>query len=164
MPRKTEWTRRIEPVLAELGSLSSPWIDRTAVARLFGVSPRQALRILHRLGAGLAGEALLIERSTLMVRLEELAQDESVRFELARHERVADELHRVRKRSVAATLRLPAVPSELAALVGVTIAPGLVQVQFQTAEELLARLLALAHLAADDMDAFRAAVGVPAPE
>ena len=162
MPRKTEWTTRLEPALEQLRTVPSPWVDRAALARLLAVSPRQALRIMHRLGAGAAGEALLISRDDLIARLEALRVDPGVHFEAGRRERVWAELEQARRRAAGAGIRLTAGSPLAAASLpeGVRVTPGLVEIRFQTAEELLSRLFELAHLAAGDVEAFRAALGV----
>ncbi|MCC6536583.1 MAG: hypothetical protein IT162_03475 [Bryobacterales bacterium] len=154
MPRRPEWIHRLPEALERLGQLTAPTLDRQAVEILFGVSPRQALRILHQLAGHQAGQALVIGRAELRAKLEALAHRDDVLVEQRRHGRVGDELARLRATEQARHLTIPppARPPALESLPasGIRLSPGRLEITFRNGEELLGRLLELAQAVADD--------------
>lgn len=162
MPRKAEWIHRIGQAVTELESIQAPLIDRAAVERLLGVSPRQALRILNGLSAQPAGRNLLIGRRELIDKLNAVATSGQVQWEHRRRERVETELHRLRKAMAARGKTLPVdrEPPRLPGLPqGVRLEPGRLEIRFQTGDELLGRLFELAQAVADNPADFHSAVG-----
>ena len=166
MPRRTEWIQYLPQAIDELRALPSPTIDRRTLQSLLHLSPRQAIRILSSLGAYTAGKSLLIERELLIERLEILTATGPVRFEQRRHERVAQHLERYRTEQRARRKQIT-VPTgvestRIASLPpGVTLLPGTLSIDFATAEDLLAKLFALAQAISNDYAAFEAAIGAP---
>lgn len=157
MPRRTEWTHRIDAALKELGSLPCPTVDRRTVEHVLGVSPRQALRILERLGAYSAGQALLIDRLELIDKLERMGQGEEVVFEQRRRERVEEHLAAFRKEQAARKRRIAVVEPRRARLPeGVELFAGRLEIGFVSPEDLLAKLYGLAQAIAADYEAFEA--------
>ena len=169
VPRKTEWIHRIPEALQILEQLSPvpPLIDRRDIERLLHVSPRQALRILARLGAAEVGKNLFLERDEFLRRLRALHAGEDATYERRRLCRLNDALealerdlkaHRVPIHAKPDTydLLLPALPSS------VRLRPGRLEVDFSTPEELLARLFELSQAIANDYDTFTQAVATPA--
>jgi hypothetical protein len=167
VPRKTEWIHRLDATIEALAAFPSPTIDRSTVQKLLAVSPRQALRILNRLGAYTAGKSLLIDRAELLGKLHALQADPSVVFERRRRERVEVTLDQTRRDLAARRIRIPAQAdvwsrqtSDLPA--GIRLAPGKLEFSFQTTEELLGQLFELAQAVANDLERFRAIVEAPA--
>ena len=164
MPRRTEWIHRLTAALDELRSLPSPTIDRRTVESLFGVSPRQALRILSTLGCYTAGKSLLIERLDLIRKLESISTTDEVRFEHTRHARVSDHLERYRKEQSARNRQITVPPESVSARMaslpaGVQLYPGMLQIQFTNAEDLLGKLFTLGQAISNDYSAFEDAIG-----
>jgi len=156
MPRRREWTSRLDVAVEELRSLPCPVVDRAAVEKLFGVSPRQALRILARMGAYRAGKGLQLGRDELVRRLEEMGRDETVVFESRRRERIAGLLEQVRRELAAKRVPIRGARDGVKGLPeGVSVRPGRLAIEYGTAEELLARLLELAQAIAVDYERFR---------
>lgn len=156
MPRKAEWIHQIERVVRELERISDPYICRSMVQALFHVSPRQAVRILNRLGSGATGKSLLMDRFQMIERLRALAFDEDVQFEFLRREKLEMQLDRVRS-ELQARRRPIQVPEELAVdglPAGVHLMAGCLTIDFRNAEELLSRLFAFAQTVAADVDGF----------
>jgi hypothetical protein len=164
MPRHPEWIHHIPAALAALHAIPSPTIDRQTIESLFHVSPRQALRILSKLGCYAAGKSLLIERRDLAAKLEALLAGDSVRIEQSRHERVSQHLERYRKQQQARRIRIPVAPEAAAAHIaslppGVTLHPGTLHIQFTTAQDLLSKLFTLSQAIANDYASFEEAIG-----
>jgi hypothetical protein len=161
--RKTEWIHRLDSAIQVLAALPCPTIDRAALQKLFGVSPRQALRILDRLGAYTAGKSLLIDRTELLRKLRDLQGDASIEFERRRRERVEATLDQSRRDLAARRVRIPAPvdvwsrqTADLPA--GIRLGPGKLEVSFQTTEELLGQLFELAQAVGNDLERFRSIV------
>ena len=162
MPRHAEWTRRLDGILADLESWPSATIDRAAMETLLGVSPRQALRILHQLAGHRAGQALLIGRGELREKLTQLAAGDDVRLEQARHRKVTAEIMRLATRRRAAQMAIAAAPpgsSSNRDTVGslppeIRLTRGKLEITFSSGEELLTRLMELAQAIAADPASF----------
>jgi hypothetical protein len=162
LPRKAEWTHRLPEVLAELRTLSAPAVDRAAVERLWGVSARQALRIMHRFGPQAAGSSMMIQREELIRQLEQMAEGGPVRFEHERRERLTSELERQRRQAAAQLVAVPVPPPEAGWQTlsdGIRLEPGRLEIRFQSGEQLLGLLLELAHAVAGDLEQFQATIG-----
>ena len=151
----------MEEAIEELRQLAAPTVDRASLERLLRVSPRQALRILHRLSPHRAGKSLLIARTDLIAKLESLARGAPVQAERRRLSRVTAELEALRRHGVARRLTLPVanaagwehLPE------GIALAPGRLEIEFRSGDELLGKLLELARAVAADPEQFRAVIG-----
>lgn len=164
MPRKAEWTHRIGGAIARLETLGHDRIDRAALEQLLGLSPRQALRILSGFGAQQAGKSLSIDRLELIARFQAIASGETVKREAARLGRVHGELRLARQRDASRRIVLPAAkepvnPGFASLPTGIRLAPGRLEITFQSGEELLARLLELLQAVNNDVDLFLAVTG-----
>ena len=157
VPRKTEWIHRIPRALELLRQSPAPLIDRRDLEQLLQVSGRHALRLFHRLGAAEAGRNLFLAREELIRRLESIRDGEDARWERRRLERLGSELS-----ETARSLRARRVPVETAAgqplfaslPLSVRLAPGRLEIDFQTPEELLTRLYELSQALANDYEGF----------
>ena len=159
MPRKTGWIHQIPDALAELEQLPSPVVDRATVERLLGVSPRQALRILGKLGSFRAGRNLLANRRELAEALRQYAERPEVASETRRRERVESQLIRLRgelrARRVPVPVRADVWERRFGDLpVGIELQAGELRIRFGTAEDLLRKLLELSQAIANDYSRF----------
>lgn len=164
MPRHTEWIQRIPTALSELRALPCPTIDRRTFQSLFHLSPRQSIRILSSLGCYSAGKSLLIERNDLIAKLETIGSSDTVRFEQSRHDRVSRHLERFRADQHSRRKRIAVTPDSLSTRItslppGVSLQPGILDIRFSSAEDLLSKLFALAQAISTDYAAFEQAVG-----
>jgi hypothetical protein len=140
--------------------MSAPVIDRLAIETLFAVSRRQAVRILEKLGAFTLGHALVIDRLELIGKLEQIARGDTHVGERRRRERLDDELKRVRREQRARQVAIRAAPPRPAGLPsGVALAPGRLEVEFGSIEDLLGKLLGLARAISQDLDRYREMAG-----
>jgi hypothetical protein len=157
MPRQSEWIPALAGILPALKRLppEAP-IDRAAIEALFGLSPRQATRLLHRFGAERAGGALLLPAGLLRQRLEQFSREPAVEFELHRRERLAERLREARRETLGRRVPIP-VPHPQPDIDGdphIQLGPGELRIGFDTPVELLERLWRLAQAAAEDWDGF----------
>ena len=164
MPRKTEWIHRIPGALEVLGQSSAPLIDRADIQNLFGVSARHAVRLLHRLGASEAGKNLFIGRGDLIGRLVAIHRGEDAAYERRRLQRLDGTLaelgRSLRARQVPVAVTPAALGGTLASLPSsVRLGPGRLEIDFETPQELLARLFELSQALAADYEAFEQLAG-----
>jgi hypothetical protein len=134
-------------------------VDRAGIQKLFEVSPRTAVRMMNRFGGYQAGKTFLIGREELIAALEQLQTDETLGQELRRRRRVAEDLERVVGDLKARQVKLPvsavADPSRASSLPSGmrVVRPGVLEVEFASAEDLLGRLWELVQMAGRDLPA-----------
>ena len=166
MPARPQWFHQVAPALDTLRASSALVVDRAGVGKLFGVSARTAVRMMNRFGGYQTGKTFLIGRQDLIAALESLQLDESFGQELRRRRRVAEDLERTREDLKARQVKLPvsaaADPGHASSLPSGmrVVRPGVLEVEFASAEDLLGRLYELVQFAGRDLDVFEKAVGV----
>jgi hypothetical protein len=159
MPAKARWLLRVPEIVAELSALDVPVVDRAVCERLFGLRRRRAIDLIRSFGGYQAGRTFLVDRPKLIAQLEQIRDGADFKTEWRRKERLAERLDAIRRLQTAARIaiavepetlrrRLPDLPS------GVSLAAGELHIQFQSPEELLAKLFALAQAIANDYEAF----------
>jgi len=79
------WEHRLADILNALKAGAGELVGRQEVEQIFGVSRVTAIKILDRFGAKLAANALVLQRSELIDRLQALSRDPTVSFERERH-------------------------------------------------------------------------------
>lgn len=159
MPRQPEWLQRLGPAIEDLKRVTTPVVDRAALARLLGVHRRTAIRLMHRLGGYQSGRTFLVERVALVAALEEMAASENYSFEAGRRERVSAKLDALRREAKARAVIVPVAPDvwsrEIADLPAtVTLSPGRLEITCRGAEDLLRQLMELAQAVGNDYDGF----------
>ena len=164
MSRPPQWYSNVPRALSELDQLKMSVLDRATLERLLGLSRRGAIRLLHRLGGYQAGRTFLIERQVLINALERLRFDGAFERETRRRQRLDQTLAALRSDLRARRHELPVPPEAHSAHMarlpsGVRLAPGHLEVDFKSPEELLAHLFALAQAAAHDFAEFSRAAG-----
>ena len=164
MPAKAEWLLHIPEILAELTVLDVPVVDRAMCERLFHVRRRRAIDIIRYFGGYQAGRAFLIDRERLMTQLEQVRDSPGFKLERQRKERLAERLEAMRRLQAGARVAIPVAAETLSQRLpdlpaGVGLGPGELRVQFESAEELLSKLFALAQAIANDYEAFEKKMG-----
>jgi hypothetical protein len=107
-----------------------------------------------------AGRTFLIGREELIAALESLQADETFEQELRRRQRVSEDLERTREDLKARQVKLPvsaavdpgrasSLPSGMR-----VVRPGVLEVEFASAEDLLGRLWELVQRAGRDLEVF----------
>jgi hypothetical protein len=159
MPAKAQWLLRVPEILEELRALDVPVVDRAVCERLFRLRRRRAIDLLRCFGGYQAGRTFLIDRPKLVAQLEQIRDSSDFKMEWRRKERLADRLEAMRRLQAGARV---AIPMEAEAMsqrwpdlpAGVGLSPGVLHIQFQSSEELLSKLFALAQAIANDYEGF----------
>jgi hypothetical protein len=163
MPKLPQWYLRVPEILCQLRAAEAPpFLDRPAIEKLFRVSRRQAIRLLGSAQGYQVGRTFLVERQTLIQSLEELEKSGAAPQARARKRSVVNALNEVANYSVAQSVTIPASadPLRRGRPAGIPdaielIAPGKLQISYQGAEDLLARIVELVTAAANDFPCFR---------
>ncbi len=159
MPDKPLWLQRIPSILADLDGFPAPVLDRFTIEQLFGVSRRQAVRLMHLFGGYQAGRTFLVHRSEIQHRLRTI--DSSAKADQDRNQkrRIWRELTEHRSRVKAVAVPIPGVEHApnlgLAGLPdGVWLQRHRLEISFSHPEELLQKLYLLSQALVEDYDRF----------
>jgi hypothetical protein len=159
MPAKAQWLLRVPEILAELSALDVPVVDRAVCERLFRLRRRRAIDLIRCFGGYQLGRTFLVDRPMLIAQLERIRDSPDFEMEFRRKERLTERLDAIRRLQAGARVaiavgpetlhqRLPDLPA------GVQLSPGALHIQFQSPEELLGKLFALAQAIANDYETF----------
>jgi len=159
MPAKAQWLLRVPEILAELSMLDVPVVDRAVCERLFRLRRRRAIYLIRYFGGYQAGRTFLIDRPKLVAQLEQIRDSPDFTMEWRRKERLAERLDAIRRLQAGARVAIAVEPEILSQRLpdlppGVGLSPGALHIQFQSPEELLSKLFALAQAIANDYEAF----------
>ena len=159
MPAKAQWLLRVPEILTELSVLDVPVVDRAVCERLFRLRRRRAIDLIRGFGGYQAGRTFLIDRPRLIAQLEQIRDSPDYRMEWQRKGRLAERLEAIRRLQSGARVAIAVEPEALRQRLpdlpqGVGLTPGALHIQFQSPEELLSKLFALAQAIANDYEAF----------
>ena len=159
MPAKAQWLLRIPAILEELAALDVPVVDRAVCERLFRLRRRRAIDLMGCFGGYQAGRTFLIGRPQLIAKLEQIRDSPDYKMEWQRKERLTERLEGIRRLQAGARVAIEAAPEVWSQRLpdlpdGVGLHSGELHIQFQTPEELLSKLFALAQAIANDYEAF----------
>jgi hypothetical protein len=160
MPHRPRWHADLTKIRAAVASLPTPFIDRPAVERLFGLRRRQANYLMARLAGYRIGPAAVVSREALITKLDELGAEHGTRGLAQRKTRVVEALDELRSQARPRKISSPPARRPGSALpegARITV-PGELTLLFSTPEDLLGRLMGLAQSAAGDFAAFAAAL------
>jgi hypothetical protein len=165
MPSQPAWILRIPAIIAQLELLNTPVVDRLTCERLFGVRRRQAINLMQSFEGFRCGSTILVDRTTLIETLQQLAEGSRYETERCRKQQLAKNLDELHRCSRARQIVLPVSASvELRTIYdlpsGIVLRPGELIVSFSAAEELFGKLYELAQAAVNDFDRVSAAVSV----
>src|SRR5689334_6412601 len=86
MPVHPSYIHQLEAILAEARSPKPiPFFRRCDIQALFGLQKRQAVHLMHRLGAVRVSRELAVDQRDLVRWLEQMLSDPSVAIEQRRH-------------------------------------------------------------------------------
>jgi hypothetical protein len=159
MPAKAQWLLRVPEILEELSALDVPVVDRALCERLFRLRRRRAIDLMRCFGGYQAGRTFLVERSKLAEQLAEIRDGADFKVESRRKERLTGKLDAIRRLQVGARVAIPIEPETLSQRLpdlppGIGLSPGELHIRFESSEELLSKLFALAQAIANDYEAF----------
>lgn len=151
MPDNPSYIHKLEGILAEARSPKPiPFFRRRDIEALFGLKKRQAVNLMHRIGAIRVSRELAVEQCDLIRWLEQMLSDPSVAIEQRRHERVISRIVELKAETAARAVRivLPDPAPSVDFPEGVSLQPGSLTVSFENEQQLLERLFLLARVLA----------------
>jgi hypothetical protein len=158
MPATPSWHSQIVSIRRTLTAMTStPWLDRPAIERLFGLRTRQANYLMRGLPGQRLGSAVVVDREALLAHLDELAAPRGVaRAAAQRKASVVETLDALRREGrPRPILAPPPGPANTPLPAGVRVtAPGELTLAYASPEELLGRILGLAQAASNNFAAF----------
>ena len=149
MPDKPSYIHRFTEILTEARcSKPIPFFRRKDVEALFGLKKRQALNLMHSIGAVRVSRELALVQRELVEWLEERVSDPSTRIERQRRERVIGRIVDLKAETAARAVRivLPDRAPSVDLPDGVSLLPGLLTISFNNEQELVERLFLLARV------------------
>ncbi len=157
MPRTPAWLARIDEIRAQIEA-TDPEIffafDRATIAEIFGLSQRQAAKILAWSGGQKLGGASIVSRNQLLSFLDrQAAQDESGE-ERERLQKLVAKLAAIRKQGPQLVAEEPAPTASLLPKGVSLIGPGALEIRYASPGEVLGIALALARMAEGNPRAF----------
>src|ERR1035437_6628492 len=78
MMKQPDWIGRIPQIRAELSCVTTQFIDRRQLERLFGVSASQGRRLITRMGPMLHGNSLVVDAEDILKMLSDIERDQEV--------------------------------------------------------------------------------------
>lgn len=151
MPEQPSYIHKLEGILAEARKPKPiPFFRRRDIEALFGLRKRQAVNLMHRIGAVRVSRELAVEQRDLVRWLEHILEHPSVTAEWRRHQRVIGRIIDLKAETAARAVKivLPDPEPSVELPDGVSLRPGLLTVSFETDHQLLERLFLLARVLA----------------
>ena len=162
MPDKPLWFDRLPDAIRELEQdpNPNPWVHRPAIEALLGVGRRRAQQLLAPLADRYIGTSLVARRADMIAYLKRLAAGEQAWYEGRRRKRLWAELDRTRREP---HLIIETSEDELRQLrsqdldglpAGVDLSPSSITLRFDTLEDALRKLMALAIAIGQNREGF----------
>jgi hypothetical protein len=151
MPDYPSYTHKLTEILTEARAPKPiPFFRRRDIEALFALKKRQAVNLMHRIGAIRVSRELAVEKRDLIRWLEQMIENPSVAVEQRRHERVIDRIVELKAETAARAVKivLPDPKPTVELPDGVSLQPGLLTVAFDNDQQLLERLFLLARILA----------------
>ena len=150
--------------MRDLHDLPRPFVDRQTVEVLLRVGRRRAQQIMAPCITDRVGRNGLVDRDALVAHLRRVAEGEDGYYERQRRLKVAKLLTQFQKERLEQPQLLVEAPVEVVSQrfenlpAGVQLGRGRITVEFDTSQEALEKLLALAMAISNDFDRFDAQV------
>ena len=155
MPDNPSYIHKLKEILEEACAPKPiPFFRRRDVEALFGLKKRQAVNLMHRIGAVRVSRELAVEQRDLVRWLEQMIEDPSVVLEQRRHDRVIDRIVELKAENAARAVKIVLPDRGLSVELpdGVSLQPGQLTVAFENEQQLLERLFLLARALATNPD------------
>jgi hypothetical protein len=153
MPDQPSYIERLPAILANARTPRPlPFFQREDIETLFGLRRRQAINLMHRVGAVRTGNAITVDQRDVVRWIERVMQSPAVVREPLRRARVIEKIVELKAEAAARAIRitLPPGPERPDLPEGVTLAPGILAIRFTGQQQLLERLFGLARTLAAD--------------
>jgi hypothetical protein len=149
VPDKPTYLHRLKTILKEAKSPKPiPFFRRCDIEALFGLKRRQAINLMHKIGAVRVSREIAVPQPDLVSWIEKIALDPAGAREISRQERVIGRIVDLKAETAARAIKivLPdgAPPADFPE--GVSLQPGLLTVSFDDEQQLLERLFLLARV------------------
>ena len=148
MPDKPSYLHRVTEILAEARTPKPiPFLRRCDIEALFGLKRRQAINLMHAIGAVRVSNEIAVPQSDLVSWLENMASDPARTREIRRRDRVIGRIVELKAETAARAVKivLPDSPPPAEFPPGVSLQPGTLTISFDTHQQLLERLFLLAR-------------------
>ena len=151
-------------ILEELRRLPRSYVDRATVEFLLGVSRRRAQQIMAPCIVDRVGANGLADREGLINHLHQIATGEEAFYEVQRRRKVASIIDGLRRERIHRPQLIVEAPTAIVNQdfedlpPGVHLEPGRITVEFDTPQQGLEKLLALAMAISNDFDRFERSV------
>lgn len=149
MPDKPSYLHRLNSILAEAKLPKPiPFFRRCDIEALFGLRRRQAINLMHRIGAVRVSQEIAVPQKNLVAWLEKMARDPAMERETRRQERVVGRIVDLKAETAARAIKivLPERARSADFPEGVSLHPGLLTVAFDNEQQLLERLFLLVRV------------------
>jgi hypothetical protein len=151
VPDNPSYIHKLGAILEEARSPKPiPFFRRLDIEALFGLKKRQAVNLMHRIGAVRVSRELAVPQRDLVRWLEEMITNPAVRMERYRHDSVIERIVELKAETAARAVRitLPDRAPSVDLPAGVSLQPGLLSISFDTEQQLMERLFLLARVLA----------------
>ena len=170
MPDKPIWLNRLPEIVRQLEASPEVWIDRPTLESLLGIGRRRAQQLLAPIASRKVGTSVVAGREEVIAHLRRLAAGQAAYYEERRREKLSRHLDQARREWIEQPPVLVEVTNTQVRHVelhgfdglppGVDLAPGSITIRFQTPDEALRKLMALALAISQNRDAFDARVEI----
>jgi hypothetical protein len=153
VPDNPSYIHKLEGILEEARAPKPiSFFRRRDIEALFGLKKRQAVNLMHRIGAVRVSRELAVDQRDLIRWLERMIANPSVAAEWHRHERVIGRIVELKAETAARAVKIVFPDQKPSVLLpdGVSLEPGLLTVVFEDDQQLLQRLFLLARVLADE--------------
>jgi len=153
VPDKPTYLNRLTAILAEAKTPKPiPFFRRGDIEALFGLKRRQAINLMHAIGAIRVSQEIAVRQKDLVIWLEKVSANPGSIREIGRQERVIERIVEMKAETAARAEKIvhPDGPPAPDLPAGVSLQPGLLTVAFDTEQQLLERLFLLTRLFAAD--------------
>lgn len=148
MPDKPSYIERLPEILAQAKTPKPiPFYRRRDIEALFGLKRRQAINLMHRIGAIRVSHEIAIDQRDLIAWLEPAADSPDVAREAARRARVVDRIVDLKAETAARARKivLPDRSPTTSLPEGVSLEPGFLTISFADEQQLFEKLFLLAR-------------------
>lgn len=155
VPDQPTYVHRLEAILAEARSPKPiPFFRRRDIEALFGLQKRQAVNLMHAIGALRVSRELALAQRDLVRWLERRIAQPPVALERRRHAAVIGRIVEIKAETAARAVRivLPDGPPSPDLPAGVALTPGRLTISFDHGQQLLEKLFLLARVLATRPD------------